>query len=106
MKTINAPLHGTRNISEFVCKGPIEKMPRMQVGASSAARLASQKAWAQYLFLSENKAGIVDEWWLHTPSGLWFVARRDTRTEEILQTWLPQDYEKQQANTKKQASKS
>ena len=77
------------------------EMPSMQCGESTSDKNASRLAWANYLFLSENKAGVVDEWWLHTPSGLWFVARRDTRTDEILQTWLMRDYAKLAKKTKK-----
>ena len=92
MKLMPCPLHGARNISEFVCKGPVQEMPSMKCGESSRAQDASRLAWSNYLFMSTNTAGVVDEWWLHTPSGLWFVARRDTRTDQILQTWLMRDY--------------
>ena len=87
MKRMPCPLHGERNIAEFVSRGPVLSMPSMK---------ASKENWARYLFLAENKAGIVDEWWLHTPSGMWFVARRDTTSDEILQTWTIEAYRKQQ----------
>ena len=98
------PVHGERNISEFVCRGPVLAMPKTTLGttisAGQAAKKASQLAWARYLFLPENKAGIVDEWWLHTPSGLWFVARRNTVSDEILQTWTIEAYRQEKAKEK------
>ncbi len=82
------PIHGERNIAEFFCKGPVLSMPNATRG--------TRQQWARYLFLAENKAGIVDEWWLHSPSSLWFVARRDTTSDEILQTWTIEAYRTQQ----------
>ena len=91
MKLMPCPLHGERNIAEFVCRGPVISMPSVK---------ASKENWARYLFLAENKAGIVDEWWLHTASGMWFVARRDTISDEILQTWTIEAYRKQRGKIK------
>ena len=92
MKLMPCPVHGERNIAEFLCKGPVLSMPSSTHG--------SKQLWARYLFLAENKAGIVDEWWLHTPSSMWFVARRDTTSDEILQTWTIEDYRKEQQKAK------
>ena len=94
------PVHGERNISEFVCRGPVLAMPNSTSGTTVGSKKASQLAWARYLFLAENKAGIVDEWWLHTPSGMWFVVRRDTVSDEILQTWTIEAYRKEKAKSK------
>jgi sarcosine oxidase subunit delta len=47
---------------------------------------SSDDEWAAYLFLEENAAGIVDEWWLHAPTNYWFIARRNTVTDDVLAT--------------------
>lgn len=83
MRIMNCPLNGPRNISEFVCFGEVKHMPDPA---------ASDRAWAAYLFLENNTAGNVDEYWLHAPTNFWFVARRNTVTDEILQTMTLDQY--------------
>lgn len=78
MKIMPCPLNGPRNISEFVCQGPVKRAP---------AADAAAEAWADYAFLEDNLAGPVIEWWMHVPSAYWFIAERDTRTDQILRTW-------------------
>jgi sarcosine oxidase subunit delta len=78
MKLMNCPLNGPRNISEFVWGGDVKAMP------DPAA--CSDKEWTDYLFIEENAAGVVHEWWLHAPTNYWFIARRNTVTDEILDT--------------------
>jgi sarcosine oxidase, subunit delta len=78
MKIMNCPLNGPRNIGEFVCGGEVREMPDPH-GCSDAA-------WADHVFMQDNQAGEVTEWWLHAPTAFWFIARRDTRTDEILET--------------------
>ena len=40
----------------------------------------------EFLFLEENVAGEIHEWWLHAPTNFWFVARRTTVTDAIIET--------------------
>jgi sarcosine oxidase subunit delta len=84
MKIMHCPLNGPRNITEFVCFGEVRAMP------DPAA--ASDGEWASYLFLEENAAGIVDEWWLHAPTNFWFIARRNTVTDDVLATMTLDQY--------------
>lgn len=70
-------MNGLRPENEFVTGAVIRPMP---------ADNAAAAAWADYLFINENPAGEVWEWWCHTPSGFWFALRRDTRTDECLET--------------------
>ena len=84
MKIMNCPLNGPRNISEFQCGGEVKTAPD--------ERTCSDKDWAHYLFLEDNIAGEVVEWWCHLPTSYWFVAKRDTRTEEILETYSVAQY--------------
>ena len=79
MKIMNCPLNGPRNISEFVCGGEVQKMPDPAIG--------SDADWADYVFMHDNAAGVVTEWWLHVPTAYWFIAERDTRTDEIVKTY-------------------
>ena len=79
MKIINCPLNGPRNASEFLWGGEVKDMPDPD-GAEPAA-------WADYVFLQENEAGVVREWWCHLPTAFWFIAERDTLTDEILRTY-------------------
>ncbi len=78
MKLMNCPLNGPRNIEEFVCLGDVKAIPD--------PANCSDDAWTGYLFLEDNTAGEVDEWWLHVPSTTWFIARRNTLTDAILWT--------------------
>lgn len=50
------------------------------------------REWTDYLFIEDNLAGEVDEWWLHAPSNNWLIARRNRLTDEILWTKSPADY--------------
>lgn len=84
MKIMTCPLNGPRNISEFVWGGDVKPAPD--------ATACTDGEWAEYLFLEDNTAGEVDEWWLHAPSNNWFIARRNTLTDEILATMTVEQY--------------
>ena len=76
MKILNCPLNGPRNISEFVWGGEVKEMP--------APADATARDWADYVFIENNVAGVVREWWCHVPTSFWFIAERNTVTEEII----------------------
>jgi sarcosine oxidase subunit delta len=84
MKLMTCPLNGPRNISEFVWAGDIKPMPD--------PASCSDEQWADFLFLEDNVAGEVHEWWLHAPTNYWFIARRNTLTDEILETMTAEAY--------------
>jgi sarcosine oxidase subunit delta len=83
MKVMRCPLSGERNISEFTCFGEVTEAPAPD-GASDAA-------WSAYLWNSNNTAGMVREWWCHVPTSYWFIAERNTVTDEILRTYAAAD---------------
>jgi sarcosine oxidase subunit delta len=83
MKIMNCPLNGPRNISEFVWGGEVKAMPD--------PNRCSARDWADYVFLENNRAGRVREWWCHVPTSFWFIAERDTVTDEILRTYRAAD---------------
>jgi sarcosine oxidase subunit delta len=82
MKIMHCPLNGPRNIAEFAYGGEVRPPP---------APDAAPEAWAEYLYYTENRAGAVLEWWVHVPTTYWFIAERDTRTDEILRTFPASD---------------
>lgn len=83
MKQLTCPMNGLRDISEFSYGGAVKEMPPLD---------GAEAYWADYVFTEDNAAGPVFEWWLHIPSGTWFIAERDTRTDEVLRTMFASDF--------------
>ena len=79
MKVMSCPLNGPRNIQEFVCFGEVGDMPEPNE--------TSDIDWAEYIWISNNTAGVVREWWCHGATNYWFIAERNTVTDEILKTY-------------------
>ena len=79
MKVMHCPLNGPRNINEFAYGGTVGDMPD--------PAQASDERWAEYLFIENNTRGRVREWWYHLPSAYWFIAERDTATDQITKTY-------------------
>lgn len=79
MKIMICPLNGARNISEFTYGGELKKIPDQNT--------CTNEEWADYVFNKSNIAGVVLEWWMHTPSSYWFIAERHTVTDEIIRTF-------------------
>lgn len=79
MKLLTCPLNGPRNIGEFTYGGEYHPLPDP---ASHDPR-----QWAEHLFFADNQAGIVTEWWCHTATSFWFLAERNTLTDEIIRSY-------------------
>ena len=79
MKIMPCPLNGPRNIQEFICAGPVEPHPD--------PNRCTDDEWTEYVWMEENLAGVVREWWCHAATSYWFIAERDTVTDEILATY-------------------
>ncbi len=80
---LRCPNCGVREVTDFGFGGEI------------AARPKSSPSWRElnaYNYFRRNVAGVQREWWVHR-SGCraWFVAERDTRTNEVHWTSLPGD---------------
>jgi sarcosine oxidase subunit delta len=80
MKLMTCPINGPRAISEFACGGelrapPDPKPPTMRSGPTTCST-------------ATRCPGVKQEWWCHTPSGVWFIAERDTATDTIRRTYL------------------
>ncbi len=79
MKIMTCPLNGPRNISEFTCFGEVVEMPDPES--------LSDDDWADNVWMSNNSAGVVREWWCLTRSSYWCIAERISGTDEILRTY-------------------
>lgn len=82
MKLMTCPVNGVRAISEFVCGGELRAMPDPNA--------VSDDTWSDYVFNRNSVPTLKKEWWCHTPSGVWFIAERDTATDTIQRTYLYQ----------------
>jgi sarcosine oxidase, subunit delta len=80
MKLLTCPINGTRPITEFVFGGEYRVMPNPET--------CSDAEWADYIFNRNGAPTVKKEWWFHSPSGTWFIAERNTVTDEVLNTYL------------------
>jgi sarcosine oxidase subunit delta len=79
MKLVPCPLNGLRPADEFIYGGEVRHMPD--------PAQCTDADWARYLFHRSGAPGVKREWWCHAPSGYWFIAERDTTTDEILRSY-------------------
>lgn len=85
MLLLTCPNCGPRNAQEFRYGGEYNPRP-----ADPAA--VDEATWTTYLYLRENRLGVQKEWWYHRAGcGLWFLAERHTKTNEVVRTyrWQP-----------------
>lgn len=81
MLRITCPYCGTRDESEFLFGGP-SHVTRPDPSVDDAT-------WTAYLFNRKNPAGLHTERWGHVYGcSRWFNVMRDTRTHEILKTYV------------------
>jgi sarcosine oxidase subunit delta len=80
MKILTCPINGPRPIQEFVYGGDVTPIPDPDA--------VTDAEWAKYVFNRDGAAAVTTEWWYHAPSGVWFVADRDTGTDSVLRTYL------------------
>jgi heterotetrameric sarcosine oxidase delta subunit len=78
---IDCPNCGDRDVYEFRFGGEVTARPEPD---------ASESEWTRYFYLRRNVAGEQHEWWYHSfGCRKWFVAVRDTVSNEVRQTfWL------------------
>ncbi len=79
---LSCPNCGPREVTDFGYGGEIVPRP---------TEPPDLRALSTYNYFRRNVAGVQREWWYHR-SGCceWFVAERDTRTNEVLMTALPE----------------
>jgi len=80
MKFVQCPDIGRRALSEFVYGGVQQAEPDHTV--------VSEKEWADFLFYRHSHPQVQLEWWYHRPTGIWFLFKRNTLTDEILKVSL------------------
>jgi sarcosine oxidase subunit delta len=80
MKILRCPINGMRPISEFIFGGEFRQMPDPST--------CTDQEWAGYVYNRSGAPGLKKEWWYHGPSGTWFIAERNTLTEEVVKTYL------------------
>ncbi len=83
MKLLNCPGIGLRSVEEFLWGGAVAEPPD--------PAQSDDDAWVDHLYIEADVRGVLREWWYHLPSGIWFIAERDTRTDRVLRTYLPRD---------------
>ena len=86
MLILECPNCGPRNVSEFRHGGEMNPRP-------GAAAAASAVELTDYLYMRRNVSGVETEWWYHRSGcGMWFLAERNTLTNQVLRTyrWQPQ----------------
>ena len=78
---LTCPNCGVREVTDFGYGGEVTSRP---------ASRPSQRELNAYNYFRRNVAGVQREWWFHR-SGcrVWFMADRDTRTNDVLATALP-----------------
>jgi sarcosine oxidase, subunit delta len=79
MKLIPCPLNGPRPADEFICGGEVRNAPDPAT--------CGDADWARHVFHRSGVPGIKKEWWCHTPSGYWFIAERDTTSDEFIASY-------------------
>jgi sarcosine oxidase subunit delta len=75
------PYCGPRPVDEFACFGEVTTRP---------AASPTLRELGDYVYFRDNVAGPQREWWQHrTGCTEWFLATRDTRTNEIVDVSIP-----------------
>ena len=78
---LTCPDCGPRDVNEFATTGEVLKRP----GAEATLRELTD-----YIYFRRNVAGVQREWWHHSLGcGTWFLAERDTRTNDVLKVERP-----------------
>ena len=78
---LSCPNCGLRDVNEFAYAGEVTSRPP---AAPTVRELNS------YVYFRDNVAGVQREWWQHRfGCELWFLAERDTRTNEVISVELP-----------------
>jgi len=80
---LECPNCGIREITDFGFGGEVSRRPASE---------PSRRELFTYVYFRRNAAGVQREWWIHR-SGCraWFLAERDTRTNEVLWTARPDE---------------
>jgi heterotetrameric sarcosine oxidase delta subunit len=80
---MTCPNCGTREVTDYAFGGELTRRPRER---------PTLRELGSYNYFRRNVAGVQREWWYHR-SGCraWFIAERDTRTNDVHWTALPDE---------------
>jgi len=79
---LSCPHCGPRPVDEFAYFGEVTKRPK------TAPTL---RELTDYVYFRDNVAGQQREWWQHRLGcGEWFLAVRDTRTNDVISVSVPE----------------
>ena len=79
---LECPNCGERNVYEFRFGGEFTSRPKAD---------APTDEWTTYFYSRRNVEGIQQEWWYHKfGCRKWFMALRDTATNQVHQTFWPE----------------
>jgi heterotetrameric sarcosine oxidase delta subunit len=82
---LTCPNCGPREVTDFGFGGELNPRPK---------EAPSLRELGEYNYFRKNVAGVQREWWIHRSGcGEWFIAERDTRTNDVIFTALPADAE-------------
>ena len=82
MIQLECPNCSIRNVQEFRYAGENNPRPKDHLEIDDAA-------WADYVYMRDNRRGLQKEWWYHRAGcQMWFLAERDTYTNEVKKTYL------------------
>ena len=78
---LECPYCGLRDVNEFKFQGEVTRRPRTT---------PTLRELADYVYFRDNVAGVQREWWYHRVGcRLWFIAERDTQTNDVVRTEIP-----------------
>ena len=81
MLILECPNCGARSAQEFRYGGEYNPRP-------AQPEVAGEEAWTTYIYMRRNRLGMQKEWWYHRAGcGLWFLAERHTKSNEIKRTY-------------------
>jgi heterotetrameric sarcosine oxidase delta subunit len=82
MVLLKCPVCGERNVTEFRYGGEYNPRPSKPLETADSD-------WADFIYMRDNKLGVQTEWWYHRSGcGIWFMAERHTKTNEVEKTYL------------------
>ena len=78
---LTCPHCGSREVTDFGFGGEVSSRPKGR---------PSRRELNEYAYFRRNVAGVQREWWHHRYGcEVWFLAERDTRTNEVQLVELP-----------------
>ena len=78
---LTCPHCGVREVADFAFGGEVTFRPR---------ETPTFRELNEYNYFRRNVAGVQREWWFCRTCEDWFLAERDTVTNEVVRTWEPE----------------